>query len=94
MRTFLFICVHLLAILLSYSALAVVIYHWFKISIPLPEALDKSNYLAAATVILLPVLGFICIRYGNDRVHKILGYIYLILWLLAMLRFFNILSNK
>lgn len=90
----LFIIVHTLALFLSYAAVCIIIYHWFKIDVPFPETIKNSNFLAIGTFFLLPVLGVVCIRYHANFLLRLIGYVYVMLWLLVMLRLLSILFNK
>ena len=93
-RSLLFALIHILALILAYSALGIVLYGWFKVALPLLPDIKNSNYLAAGTFFLLPVLGFVCIKYSNSIVQRALGYLYIILWVLVIIRFLRIILSK
>jgi len=62
MKLSLFTLVHVLALLLAYAALGIVLYQWFKVDLPLSESIKTSNFLSIGAFVLLPILGFACIR--------------------------------
>jgi hypothetical protein len=94
MKTTLLVIVHIVALALAYLALGVVINHWFEIELPLPEGLSKNKLLPFGVYYLLPVCAFFAIKFYWNILSKMLGYFYLVCWVLALIRFISILLQK
>jgi hypothetical protein len=86
--------INVLGLFLAYDAAGITIYHWFEISIPLPKTIENSNCLSIGTFIVLPILGIVSIRYQSFFLFRMLGYVYLGLWLLALFRLLSIMFSK
>ena len=88
MKKYLFIVLHIIGIFFGYIALGVVVKWIFDISLPTVSG-SPLKKVALGVVYILPILGFICLRFGkSQRFNKILGYTYIVLWVLVMIRSF------
>jgi hypothetical protein len=83
-----------LALFLSYLAFAVGIYWICKIEIPAPNSTPFVFYYAVTAAILLPLIGIISIKFGDLLIFRILGWMYLVLWAIAVLRFLDLMLSE
>ncbi len=90
MKNYLFIVLHLIGLFFGYCALGIGVYWLSNTDIPLSSEIKNSTYIALGTFVLLPIIGFICLKYGTGTViNKLLGYFYLSLWLVSVIRFLS-----
>lgn len=95
MKNSLFIVLHIVALFLCYVVVGILIYWIFQINIPLPTKIRNSSFVAIGTFFLLPVIGGICIKFCKVfKGNKPLGYLYLILWIIALARFLSVILTK
>ena len=94
MKSVVFTIVHILALLLSYVALGVGLLWLTKIELPLPTVIDSSIYIAVGAFVMLPILAFVCIRFGKILVTLILGWVYAFFWAILIFRFLFIIFNR
>jgi len=64
MKSYLFMLFHIIGLFFAYCAFGIVFYWIFHVHIFIPNSLKASYYLPLGIVTLLPMVGFICIRYG------------------------------
>jgi hypothetical protein len=96
MKRYSILFLHGIGIFLAYVAIGVILKWIFEISIPVPfGSIVKSVALAVAVLILMPVIGVISIKFsGSKKIDKIIGYAYLILWVLVILRSLVLIFSK
>lgn len=86
---------HIVDLFLCYVAFGILIYWVFQRDIPLSLTVKNSSFVAIGTFFLLPIMGVVCIKFSEViRVNRPLGYLYLILWLVAVIRFINIILTR
>lgn len=95
MEKFLFSILHVIALFLFYVAFGILIYWVFEIDIPFPVRIKNSSFVAIGTFFLLPIIGLICIKFSKvTRVNRALGYLYLALWMISVIRFVDIILTR
>ncbi len=94
MKRILLYLMQMLGLFLSYPAAGIFIYQCFKIDLPLNKDIANSKYLAIGTFFVLPVLGIINVLNRANRLFRVLGYVYLGVWLLAVLCTVNQILHK
>jgi hypothetical protein len=95
MKKYLFSILHIIAFFLCYVAFGILIFWIFEVYIPLPVKIKNSSFVAIGTFFLLPIIGLACIKF--DKVikgNKQLGHLYLILWIIVVIRFVYIILTK
>jgi hypothetical protein len=85
-KNYYFLLIHILCLYLSYNNLRGFLMGWINFHLPYLGVFINDKIDFFATVILLPVLGFICIKYGTTPINKILGIIYIGLLLLVAIQ--------
>ena len=87
MKKYLFIALNIIGVFFAYCAFGILIYWLFKVEIFLPLELKRSIYMSIGVVFLLPIIAFFIIKFGNKpKVSRLLGFIYLSLWLIVLIR--------
>ena len=81
---------HLLGIFLLYFAVGIAIYWIFTIEVPFGEPGVLAMPIAFGVIFILPVIGFISIKMHSGVLNKSLGYLYMVFWLIAVVRFFTL----
>jgi hypothetical protein len=78
----------MVTLFLSYAAFGILIYWLFEIDIPLSIEVRNSSFIGIGVFLLLPIMGMACIKFNEViKGNKALGYLYLILWMIAIIRF-------
>jgi hypothetical protein len=95
MKNYLFAILHIMGLFFGYCAFGILVSWIINIHFPFPLSLEKTVYIDIGTFVLLPIIGLICVRNGPYAlINKVLGYTYLLLWLVALSCFLSFLSNK
>lgn len=95
MKKYLFTVLHIIALFLCYVAFGILIYWVFQRHIPLLVTVKNSYFVAIGTFFLLPIIGIVCIKFSEViKVNRPLGYLYLVLWMVAVMRFINIILTR
>lgn len=94
MKSFALFVLHLYGVILAYIALGVAWYWFFKSYVPFPKQLQDSIFLIFGVYFILPVLGVMYVRVRYFNYCKILGFVYIVLWAIALLRFLDIILTK
>lgn len=94
-RIFLLISLHLISLVPTYMALGITLAWISNIMLPFGGFLTNNPYFIASTYIIYPFIAFLCIKLArNMAIHKVLGYIYILLWLMAVFRLIYVLFSK
>ena len=87
-----FIVIHILATCFSYGAARIVIAWAFSTDFKLLGNAFRNICFALGIFVVLPILGIIVIRYHNNFLRRA-GWLYLGLWLLAVVRIVGLFMN-
>lgn len=94
MKNIFFISIQFCGMFLLYGALCVIFVWLFDYHLPLSTKLDKSVFFAGSVFIILPIIGFLSVKFGGRNVYLVLGYIYIVAWIIIIFRLLNILLSK
>lgn len=83
---FYFLPIYILGAFFGYIALAIVIYQWFGVHLPWPKSLSNNVPVAIGTFIILPILAVLLITSKQNHKRRIIGYILILIWFLALIR--------
>jgi hypothetical protein len=86
MKNYQFIALNILGIFFAFYALAALICVIFHLDILVPHALQGFYIFSVmGTIILMPIISFVIIKFGNNRkISKLLGFTYLSFWLIVL----------
>lgn len=86
MRDFFFVTFQIVGLVLLYGAMCVIFAWMFNFYLPLPAILNESILFAQIILIVFPIIGGLSIKFGVRKVYVIVGYVYVAIWGLVMLR--------
>lgn len=94
MKNLIFAGIHVLGLFLLYGALGVMVSWFFDYLLPLPAKLNNSVFFAAGVFIILPMIGVLSVKFEGWKINKILGYVYIITWIIVIIRTLAMLFSK
>ena len=89
-RVFFLIIVHAIGLLFSYISLKILIYSLFAWRLPFPKQYDESIVIDVGNFIGLLLFAVLAIGYGNSKLSRFLGYIYLLFGGISFLNLLHI----
>lgn len=85
---------HLFGVILAYLALGIDWFWFFQSYLPFPKSLMDSVLLAAGVCFVLPLIGILYIKNHYFYLSKYVGTLYIVLWVITLLRFVDIILKK
>jgi hypothetical protein len=88
MKNYIFIAINIVGFFFAYCALDVLVYWLFHEELYFPSEIQKSVFIPIGIIFLLPIISFANIKFANrPKIDRILALIYIILWLIVLIRF-------